>query len=83
MGYQPLIDPSISVEFNGAAFRIHSVLPRIAIHGENDEYLRYLYLNATPFYRDKLSEYVFNMARTDAEVYDWFMPRDVTDYLYK
>lgn len=81
--YNSTMDPSLSVEFNAAAFRIHSLVPGKVVDGEEYEYLKYLFVNAAPLYDDRIQSFVSKMSVKPAETYDWYMPTDLTDWLYR
>lgn len=81
--YEFTMDPSLSVEFNAAAFRLHSLIPGKVVDDEQFEYLRELFLNVAPLYEDRIHLFVSNMSSHPAEKYDWFLSADVTNWLLR
>lgn len=81
--YDPSVDPSISVEFNGAAFRVHSILPGRPVFLETPEELQHLFRNSIPIYNDRMSAFLDKMANKAGEKHDTYFPNDLTIWMYR
>lgn len=81
--YDSSVNPSLYVEWNAAAFRLHSIIPgKILTHGDI-KLLRYMFFNSAPLYEDQITQYLSQMMALPTKAYDRYVTEDMTNYVYR
>jgi len=84
--YNPFMDATLFTEFNGAAFRLHSLLNGILTKPEVDndfKLIRDSFGNVGPLYHGKMSSLMHGLCHYPSQKYDKYVTKEMTNYLYK
>lgn len=80
--YDQYVNPSLLVEFNAAAYRVHSIVPGKVIHEGKPKNFGNMFVNAGPLYEGQMKSFLSQMAALPTEKNDKYFTKGLTESLY-